>query len=134
VNGKWQIFAGGGDGVLYALDSEPRKAEDSSFLRKVWWFDANPPEYKVKDGKPIKYPAAEGPSSEINATPVFYKNRVYVPIGQDPEHGEGVAGWCASIRPRPATSPERLDLGLQGHPPQHFHGVDRSRDRPALRR
>ncbi|MCC7374654.1 MAG: PQQ-binding-like beta-propeller repeat protein [Verrucomicrobiales bacterium] len=89
VNGKWQVYAGGGDGVLYALEAEPKKAEDSSFLRKLWWFDANPPEYKVKDGKPIKYPAAEGPS-EINATPVFYKNRVYVPTGQDPEHGEGI--------------------------------------------
>ncbi len=89
VKGKWQVFAGGGDGILYALDSEPKKAEDSSFLRKVWWFDANPPEYKVRDGKPIKYPAAEGPS-EINATPVFYKNRVYVATGQDPEHGEGI--------------------------------------------
>ena len=33
--------------------------------------------------------AAEG-VSEINATPVFYKNRVYVAAGQDPEHGEGV--------------------------------------------
>ncbi|MBL9139818.1 MAG: PQQ-binding-like beta-propeller repeat protein [Verrucomicrobiales bacterium] len=89
VNGKWQVYAGGGDGVLYALDAEPKKAEDSSFLRKLWWFDANPPEYKVKDGKPIKYPAADGPS-EINSTPVFYKNRVYVAIGQDPEHGEGI--------------------------------------------
>ena len=55
--------------------------------------DVNPlivtPERKVKDGKPIKYPAPEGPS-EINATPVFWKNRIYVAVGQDPEHGEGV--------------------------------------------
>jgi outer membrane protein assembly factor BamB len=89
VNGKWQVYFGGGDGVLYALDTTPTKADDTSLIKKVWWFDAVPPEYKVKDGKPIKYPAAEGPS-EINSTPVFYKNRVYVPIGQDPEHGEGV--------------------------------------------
>lgn len=89
VNGKWQVYAGGGDGVLYALEATPKKDEESSFMRKVWWFDANPPEYKVKDGKPIRYPAADGPS-EINATPVFYKNRIYVPIGQDPEHGEGI--------------------------------------------
>ena len=74
-------------------------------MKKVWWVDCNPPEYKKnKDGKPIKYPAAEGPS-EINATPVFYKNRVYVAIGQDPEHGEGVGHLFASTRPRPATSP-----------------------------
>ena len=89
VNGKWQIYCGGGDGVLYAFDALPQKADETSFLRKHWWFDCNPPEYKVKDGKPIRYPAAEGPS-EINATPVFYKNRVYVAIGQDPEHGEGI--------------------------------------------
>lgn len=89
VNGRDQVFCGGGDGWLYALDAAPVKAEDTSFLKPVWKLDANPPEYKAKDGKPIKYPAAEGPS-EINATPVFYKNRVYVPIGQDPEHGEGI--------------------------------------------
>jgi outer membrane protein assembly factor BamB len=71
---------------------EVKHEEDAelNYLKKVWWFDCNPPEYKTgKDGKPIKYPAAEGPS-EINATPVFYKDRVYVSIGQDPEHGEGV--------------------------------------------
>jgi outer membrane protein assembly factor BamB len=76
--------------VLYALDTTPTKEGDTSFIKKIWWFDAVPEEYKKdKTGKPIKYPAAEGPS-EINSTPVFYKNRVYVPIGQDPEHGEGV--------------------------------------------
>jgi outer membrane protein assembly factor BamB len=57
-------------------------------LQVVWKADCNPPEYKAKDAA-HKYPAPEGPS-EINATPVFYKNRVYVPTGQDPEHGEGV--------------------------------------------
>ena len=90
VNGKDQVYFGGGDGVLYAFDTTPVAEDDTNFMKKVWWFDAVPEEYKKdKNGKPIKYPAAEGPS-EINSTPVFYKNRVYVPIGQDPEHGEGV--------------------------------------------
>lgn len=89
VAGQWQIFFGGGDGVCYAFDARPVKEGEDNILKKVWWFDCNPPERKVKDGKPIKYPAAEGPS-EINATPVFWKNRVYVAVGQDPEHGEGV--------------------------------------------
>jgi outer membrane protein assembly factor BamB len=89
VNGQWQVYFGGGDGVLYALDPTPVKEGEANYIKKVWWFDCVPPEYKVKDGKPIKYPSPEGPS-EVNATPVFYKNRVYVAIGQDPEHGEGV--------------------------------------------
>ena len=89
VNGKQLVFFGGGDGFCYAFDAKPVKEADGGVLKKVWWADCNPPEHKIKDGKPIRYPAAEGPS-EINATPVFYKNRVYVAVGQDPEHGEGV--------------------------------------------
>ncbi|MEW6159405.1 MAG: PQQ-binding-like beta-propeller repeat protein [Verrucomicrobiota bacterium] len=89
VNGKQLVFFGGGDGWCYAFDAKPVKGEDTSFLKTVWKVDCNPPEYKMRDGKPIRYPAAEGPS-EINATPVLYKNRVYVATGQDPEHGEGV--------------------------------------------
>jgi outer membrane protein assembly factor BamB len=90
VNGKTLVFFGGGDGWCYAFDAKPVKEGDTGLLKTVWKADCNPPEYKkTKDGKPIKYPAAEGPS-EINATPVFYKNRIYVATGQDPEHGEGV--------------------------------------------
>lgn len=108
VNGKSQVYFGGGDGVIYALSATPEKGsgqdilpvlpgsefkrtEDTEldYIKKVWWADLNPPEYKTKGGKPIKYPNSEGPS-EINSTPVFYKNRVYVATGQDPEHGEGV--------------------------------------------
>lgn len=88
VQGKPLVFFGGGDGFLYAFDSKPVKDGDYNILKKVFWVDCNPPEYKMKDGKPIRYPAAEGPS-EINSTPVFYKNRIYVATGQDPEHGEG---------------------------------------------
>ncbi len=90
VNGKTLIFFGGGDGYCYAFDAIPVKEGDTSYLKKVWWYDCNPPEHKAnKEGQPYKYPAAEGPS-EVNSTPVFWKNRIYVPVGQDPEHGEGV--------------------------------------------
>jgi outer membrane protein assembly factor BamB len=90
VNGKKQIVFGGGDGVCYSFDAKPENPGDEGLLKTVWKYDCNPPEYKTdKDGRPIKYPAAEGPS-EINATPVFFKNRIYVAVGQDPEHGEGI--------------------------------------------
>ena len=84
VNGKDLIFFGGGNGVCYAFDAQPVKEGDTSYLKKAWWYDCNPPERKK-----VKYPEAEGPS-EINSTPVFWKNRIYVAVGQDPEHGEGV--------------------------------------------
>ena len=90
VNGKKQIVFGGGDGWCYAVDAKPESPGENGKLKTVWKYDANPPEYKKdKEGKAIKYPAAEG-VSEINATPVFWKNRIYVATGQDPEHGEGV--------------------------------------------
>ena len=84
VNGRKQILFGGGDGICYAFEPKPVKEGDANLLKTIWKFDCNPPERKK-----FKYPAAEGPS-EINATPVFYKNRVYIAVGQDPEHGEGV--------------------------------------------
>lgn len=84
VNGKELVFFGAGDGVLYAFDAKPVREDGADYLKRVWWFDCNPP-----DRKKVRYPEAEGPS-EINATPVFWKNRVYVAVGQDPEHGEGV--------------------------------------------
>mgnify|MGYP000851872589 CR=1 FL=1 len=91
VDGQAQLLFGGGDGWLYAFNPKPvhNADEDLNFLEVIWKVDSNPPEYKMKDGKPIKYPDAEGPN-EIVATPVFYKNRVYSAHGQDPEHGEGI--------------------------------------------
>jgi outer membrane protein assembly factor BamB len=80
------------------------KAEDKPFhLKKVWSYDCVPPEFRLRDGKPIPYYEGDirkkyttnkndgtwlGPN-EIIGTPVFYKDRVYVAIGQDPAHGRG---------------------------------------------
>lgn len=86
------VIFGAGDGKCYAYDPVPvyDEDEDLSVLPEVWRFDCIPPEYKKEDsGEPIVYPDPDGPS-EIIATPVVYKERVYVAIGQDPEHGEGV--------------------------------------------
>ena len=91
VNGASYVFFGAGDGFCYAFYSQPVPDDDGyGILKERWRFDCNPPQYKAtEDGKAIRYPAYEGPS-EIIASPVFYKNKVYVAIGQDPEHGEGV--------------------------------------------
>lgn len=89
VNGKPLIIFGGGDGICYGLDPASAVGGDQSVLKALWKYDCNPPEYRVKNGKPLKYATFDGPS-EVIATPVFLNGRVYVPIGQDPEHGEGI--------------------------------------------
>jgi outer membrane protein assembly factor BamB len=76
VNGKKQLYFGGGDGCCYALDPQTGKT--------LWWADCVLPAHKKNDNGFIPYDSANGPS-EINATPVLYKNRVYVANGQEPE-------------------------------------------------
>ena len=102
VNGRPLVFFGAGDGVVYAFEALARVPDRPVFLKKIWSFDCNPPEYKIVGGKRVNYRDGDvrrhrgnandgqflGPS-EIIATPVFYKNRVYVATGQDPAHGRG---------------------------------------------
>ena len=103
VGDRTLVFFGGGDGLCYAFEA-PTRAKDKPFhLKKVWSYDCNPPRYRLRDGKPIPYYEGDkrknhstnkddgkylGPS-QIIATPVFHKGRVYVAIGQDPAHGRG---------------------------------------------
>lgn len=83
------IIFGGPDGVVYAFDPKPVKEDDLNVLKLVWKYDCNPPEYRMRDGKPIKYATRNGPS-EVLGTPIVYNGHVYALIGQDPEHGEGI--------------------------------------------
>lgn len=105
VDGRMLVFFGGGDGVMYAFQPPKAKAAATrpatrpATLKKVWSYDCNPPDFKIDaEGKPIDYWSGDasrarvtkdfkGPS-EIIATPVFYRNRVYVAIGRDPVHGK----------------------------------------------
>jgi outer membrane protein assembly factor BamB len=75
-------------------------------LKTAWWVDCNPQEYRAFGGMDMiehytlgdkrRRDTINKPNngsfvgmSEIIATPVFYKNRVYVAIGRDPDHGRG---------------------------------------------
>ena len=71
MNGKQLVFFGGGDGYCYAFDAKPVKEGDGSFLKTVWKYDCNPPNYKVQDGKPIKYPAAARAIEAVAASSPF---------------------------------------------------------------
>ena len=102
AGGRTQILFGGGDGMVYSFAPfEPKPgATKPGQLKRLWFFDCNPTEYKFhKDGTPIDYwdgdvsdhtdlPKSFLGPSEIIATPAAYKNRAYVATGQDPVHGE----------------------------------------------
>lgn len=90
VNGKGMIVWGGGDGFAYGFDPEPYKhPEGFGALKEIFRYDADPKEYRTKNGQPLKYATYDGPS-EIIATVVVHDGKAYTVIGQDPEHGDGV--------------------------------------------
>lgn len=74
AKGREQVVFPGGDGWLYSFD--PKSG------RLLWKFDANPKDSVWELG-------GAGTRNNIVSTPVFYKDRVYIGVGQDPEHGEG---------------------------------------------
>ncbi len=111
ADGRSLILYGAGDGCCYAFEPVVVRSLVPTPLASVWRFDCNPPGYRSRNGRPIDYWALvrggareflEGDRlvspSEIIGTPVFYDNRVYVTIGQDPVHGPG-AGALSCIVP-----------------------------------
>lgn len=74
IGGKAQVVFGGGDGWCYSFD--PKSGD------LLWRFDLNP-----KDSKWVL--GGKGTRNAIISTPVIHGDRVYLAVGQDPEHGEG---------------------------------------------
>jgi outer membrane protein assembly factor BamB len=83
VEGKPEILFPGGDGWIYAF--APEKGE------VLWRFDCNPKtSFYALGGK--------GTRSDFVATPVIHDNRLYIGVGQDPEHDYGVGHfWCIDV-------------------------------------
>ncbi len=85
LGGVPQVIFGGGDGWLYSFRADEGKNGKPELL---WKFDANP-----KDSQWIL--GGAGTRNNIIATPVISDGLVYVAVGQDPEHGEGIGHlWC----------------------------------------
>ncbi|MCG8652204.1 MAG: PQQ-binding-like beta-propeller repeat protein, partial [Pirellulales bacterium] len=74
IGGVEQVIFAGGDGWLRGLN--PKTGEE------YWRFDCNPKESEWKQGR--------GDRNNLIATPVIHDEKVYIAVGQDPEHGEGV--------------------------------------------
>lgn len=74
AGGRKQVVFAGGDGWLYSFVPESGEL--------IWKFDANPKGSEWKQGR--------GDRNNIIATPVLLDGIVYIAVGQDPEHGEGV--------------------------------------------
>jgi len=73
VNGRMQVLFGGGDGWL--------RSYDAASGHEIWRFDGNP-----KDARWLPRPGVFS-RSFIVASPVFAGGRVFVAMGQSPEHG-----------------------------------------------
>ncbi|MFN4258330.1 MAG: PQQ-binding-like beta-propeller repeat protein [Gemmataceae bacterium] len=83
INGIPMIIFPGGDGWLRSFEPKTGKLQ--------WKFDCNP-----KDSKYVL--GGAGTKNDFIATPVVYDNKLYIGVGQDPEHYEGVGHfWCIDL-------------------------------------
>ncbi len=82
INGVPQVIFPGGDGWLYSF------APQSGDL--IWKFDCNPKDAVYALG-------GLGTKNDFIGTPVVVDNKVYIGVGQDPEHSSGIANFfCIS--------------------------------------
>ena len=95
-DGQEQIIFAGGDSWIYSFDP---KGDGKGNAKLLWKFDGNPKESRSILG-------GRGTRNEIISTPVIYDEKVYIALGQDPEHGEGPSHvWCIDPTKRGDVSP-----------------------------
>src|SRR5438874_1057688 len=91
IGGVRQVIFPGGDGWLHSFVPETGEL--------IWKFDANP-----KDA--VYELAGAGTRNDFIGTPVVYDNKVYIGVGQDPEHSTGIGHfWCIAPTKKGDISP-----------------------------
>ena len=78
VGGVKQVVFPGGDGWMYGFVPETGEL--------LWKFDCNPKDTVYELG-------GTGNRNDFIGTPVIYDNKVYIGVGQDPEHSTGIANF-----------------------------------------
>jgi outer membrane protein assembly factor BamB len=129
IGGQPQVIFPGGDGWIYAFTPDHKL---------IWKFDCNPKDSLYELG-------GKGTRSDFIATPAIYKDRVYIAVGQDPEHDLGVGHlWCIDMTKTGDVSPE-LVTDDSVFPPKtkpnpnsaaiwHYGGVVKADDKSRLKR
>ncbi|MFQ5350375.1 MAG: PQQ-binding-like beta-propeller repeat protein [Thermoanaerobaculia bacterium] len=80
IEGRSQVIFPAGDGWIYSFAPETGKI--------LWKFDANPKESVWKLG-------GAGTRNNVISMGVIYDDKIYVGVGQDPEHGEAPGHFYA---------------------------------------
>jgi len=84
LDGVKQVIFAAGDGWIYSFapDSDDPKG------KLIWKFDGNPKDSVYELG-------GTGTRNDYISTPVIYDNKIYIGMGQDPEHSTGISAfWC----------------------------------------
>jgi outer membrane protein assembly factor BamB len=87
IDGVRQVIFPGGDGWLYSYVPETGEL--------IWKFDCNPKDAVYELG-------GTGTRNDFIGTPVVYDNKIYVGVGQDPEHTTGIANFFC-VAPKKAS-------------------------------
>ena len=108
LGGVPQVIFGAGDGYVYSFLGT--KESENGRPKLLWKFDCNPKESKyVLGGKSDR--------NHIIGTPLIHDGLIYVGVGEDPEHGEGLGHfWCIDPTKRGDVSPE---LAFNKSDPEH---------------
>ena len=129
LGGVPQVIFPGGDGWIYSFRADRWNEKEQKPIL-LWKFDANPKESKWILG-------GRGTRNNVIAMPVIYDGLVYIVVGQDPEHGEGVGNlWCIDPKRRGDVSSElamRIVRGMrQPIPHRRLQAVDEAKGEIAV--